>query len=263
MDKQDIMILETIDGVAVPIGRMGANMKFSTFVKKQKVASPAVRVVYDKILGLPGVDDIQVADLFVELKRRLLFKAGSANTKHLEDVCTAYTSVTTIYDKKELARVFLVEKMRAKAKGANEDAKKFALLYEDIGDLKAHLVRAYQATYGQIDQLEAVPASPKKAPLASPPPRKALPAHVRQTVWDRAEKIMVDNNQVALCAICKEHLKFTTFECGHIVSVKNGGSDEPENLTPMCGRCNRSLGAHNFDTSESEASEPEAHEGHE
>ncbi|MDE2095886.1 MAG: HNH endonuclease [Patescibacteria group bacterium] len=36
------------------------------------------------------------------------------------------------------------------------------------------------------------------------------------------------------------------WECGHIVSVKNGGSDAVDNLRPVCKKCNGSMGEENM-----------------
>ena len=35
------------------------------------------------------------------------------------------------------------------------------------------------------------------------------------------------------------------FHCGHIVSLKNGGSETVENYMPMCQMCNLNMGTEN------------------
>lgn len=37
-------------------------------------------------------------------------------------------------------------------------------------------------------------------------------------------------------------IKLTNFEVGHNVAVSKGGSDELDNLRPLCSACNKSIG---------------------
>lgn len=45
---------------------------------------------------------------------------------------------------------------------------------------------------------------------------------------------------------CKSEITIFNFECGHIISVKEGGSNMIDNLKPICGACNKSMGAGNM-----------------
>jgi 5-methylcytosine-specific restriction endonuclease McrA len=38
----------------------------------------------------------------------------------------------------------------------------------------------------------------------------------------------------------------TEFDAGHIIAVTNGGSDNLDNLAPVCGTCNKSMGTQNL-----------------
>ena len=44
-----------------------------------------------------------------------------------------------------------------------------------------------------------------------------------------------------------EDISDTNFECGHIVSESAGGTVDIENLRPICGHCNRSIGKTNME----------------
>lgn len=48
------------------------------------------------------------------------------------------------------------------------------------------------------------------------------------------------------CAHCKKAMNAAEFECGHIVSVARGGTTTLNNLVPVCGVCNRSVGSGNI-----------------
>jgi 5-methylcytosine-specific restriction endonuclease McrA len=44
------------------------------------------------------------------------------------------------------------------------------------------------------------------------------------------------------CYVCKRPISFTTFEVGHNKPFAKGGKWEINNLRPICGVCNRSMG---------------------
>lgn len=62
--------------------------------------------------------------------------------------------------------------------------------------------------------------------------REIIPASVRSLIFER------DGHQ---CAYCRTHSG--PFHIDHIDPVALGGSNEPENLTVACARCNLSKGA--------------------
>jgi hypothetical protein len=66
--------------------------------------------------------------------------------------------------------------------------------------------------------------------------RQAIPAKVRELMAKRAEH---------RCEYCRFHEDdlFFSFEVDHIVSVKHGGGNEPENLAFPCPHCNNHKGS--------------------
>ena len=44
-----------------------------------------------------------------------------------------------------------------------------------------------------------------------------------------------------------EIISISNFECGHIKSEKDGGEVNIDNLRPICGNCNKSIGTKNMD----------------
>lgn len=73
--------------------------------------------------------------------------------------------------------------------------------------------------------------------------RKTIPSKVRDTVWRRSFGATKDGT----CYVCSCSLTDLTFECGHIQSVKEGGADTVDNLVPICGPCNRSMGSEHLE----------------
>jgi hypothetical protein len=75
--------------------------------------------------------------------------------------------------------------------------------------------------------------------------KEKIPSAVRKIVWNTY--IGKDKN-VGKCLCCDaEDISSTNFECGHIKSEKNGGEVNVENLRPICGHCNKSIGGNNMD----------------
>jgi hypothetical protein len=74
--------------------------------------------------------------------------------------------------------------------------------------------------------------------------KQAIPKHVRTIVWNHyiGEDIIKHK-----CLCCKKvTIMNTCFEVGHVLSEKNGGTHEINNLRPICGACNHSMGTENM-----------------
>ena len=70
--------------------------------------------------------------------------------------------------------------------------------------------------------------------------RKSIPKKVKNDVWNRH----TDNNDsmTSQCFVCNDQVKFSNFECGHVKSVADGGTNVIDNLRVICLGCNRSMG---------------------
>jgi 5-methylcytosine-specific restriction endonuclease McrA len=75
-------------------------------------------------------------------------------------------------------------------------------------------------------------------------PPKKLPHALRAAVWST----YMGRAGSGKCTFCKtEEISPFNFECGHIISRKEGGEDAIENLRPICGSCNKSMGTKNME----------------
>jgi hypothetical protein len=72
--------------------------------------------------------------------------------------------------------------------------------------------------------------------------KKAIPKRTRDLVWLQYNGRVYD----AKCFCCDETLDVTKFEAGHIKSERTGGETTIQNLVPICGPCNRSMGTENM-----------------
>ena len=73
--------------------------------------------------------------------------------------------------------------------------------------------------------------------------RKAIPKAVKSTLWNIH---FTENNAKGDCKVCSKEIKITDFDAGHIIAVANGGSDNLDNLMPVCSLCNKSMGIQNL-----------------
>jgi 5-methylcytosine-specific restriction endonuclease McrA len=74
--------------------------------------------------------------------------------------------------------------------------------------------------------------------------KQSIPKNVRLIVWNHyiGEDIIKHR-----CLCCKKVvISNTNFEVGHVLSEKNGGTHEINNLRPICFACNHSMGAENM-----------------
>lgn len=70
--------------------------------------------------------------------------------------------------------------------------------------------------------------------------KRTIKHNIRQLVWNH---YIGGHKGIALCWCCGSTvINQFHFECGHVKARSCGGSDTVENLRPICGLCNRSMG---------------------
>lgn len=72
--------------------------------------------------------------------------------------------------------------------------------------------------------------------------RPRIPKTLRALVWDR--HVGLDKGST-LC-LCNTKIYQVNFECGHVIPFSKGGVTTIENLRPICGMCNKSMGNTNY-----------------
>jgi len=72
-----------------------------------------------------------------------------------------------------------------------------------------------------------------------------IPSTVRNTVWN----IYIGNGvKEGICFCCNtEPITYANFDCGHVESRHNRGKTTVQNLRPICGLCNKSMGTMNME----------------
>ena len=74
--------------------------------------------------------------------------------------------------------------------------------------------------------------------------RRPLPTSVRDCVWNHYIGEDINKHR---CLCCKKVvINNRQFQVGHVISVRDGGTDEINNLRPICAPCNHSMGTKNM-----------------
>lgn len=86
-----------------------------------------------------------------------------------------------------------------------------------------------------------IDSSKKKLPKGR---KKKIPATLKNSVWNNYIGLDVKKD---ICFCCKsEPITTGNFECGHITAECQGGKTNLQNLRPICGLCNKSMGKKNM-----------------
>ena len=73
--------------------------------------------------------------------------------------------------------------------------------------------------------------------------RRSIPKTLKDNVWN---KTFTERNGVGQCFVCTGKITSRSFDCGHVISVAKGGTDQLSNLKPVCSTCNKSMGTQNM-----------------
>ena len=136
--------------------------------------------------------------------------------------------------KKQLIETLKAEKaaIKAEKKKLAEELEKQNKLAEEI----AALPPQYEETQTATTATTATTASNQK--------RRPLPACVRDSVWNHYIGEDINKHR---CLCCKQvKINNREFQVGHVISVRDGGTDEINNLRPTCAPCNHSMGTKNM-----------------
>ena len=74
--------------------------------------------------------------------------------------------------------------------------------------------------------------------------KKFISHALRRLVWNTYINQHVGEHVCLCCEVTM--ISQLNFECGHVISVHNGGKLEVENLRPICTPCNRSMNSKNM-----------------
>lgn len=76
--------------------------------------------------------------------------------------------------------------------------------------------------------------------------KKYIPKALKMKVWNKHIGIEIGQSKCLCCNLVD--ISQLNFHCGHVISEKHGGQLNLENLRPICGSCNLSMGVVNMDS---------------
>jgi 5-methylcytosine-specific restriction endonuclease McrA len=98
--------------------------------------------------------------------------------------------------------------------------------------------------YEELTKRKALIEDAKKREKEPKRKKQNIPKNVRIIVWNHYIGQYIIQHR---CLCCKKVLiTNTNFEVGHVISEKNGGTHEINNLRPICFSCNHSMGSGNM-----------------
>jgi hypothetical protein len=104
-------------------------------------------------------------------------------------------------------------------------------------DIKQHILDNKVYKFSKPDGNVIVTSLPKQR-------KQTIHHSLRVTCWN---KYVGEEIGRTVCLCCRSHLiTQLNFHCGHVLAEANGGTINIDNLRPVCGGCNSSMGTQNM-----------------
>ena len=164
--------------------------------------------------------------------------------KKIDDTCDA--SVNSIEsDTQEQLKQEVFKQEQLKQEQLKQEVIKQEQLKQEV--IKQEVIKQEQLKQEQLKQEQLKQEQLKQEQLKQETIRKkkqSIPKNVKINVWNTHIDSNIHRHK---CLCCKKAIiSNTEFDVGHIISEKNGGTLEINNLRPICSSCNHSMGTTNM-----------------
>lgn len=200
--------------------------KLITILKEKKVNELKNICKQYKIKCVIGVkkDDI-IYQVLLYNSANMIFRLSEIQNEPEKEEITIKTEAFCLIEKLEKQKQEIELKLREESKKIEEEKKK-----------KEEHEKAQKEEEDRIKKEEEKKEAKKK--------KQSIPKNVRVIIWNH---YIGDDIIKHKCLCCKKvTISNTNFEVGHVLSEKNGGTHEINNLRPICFSCNHSMGAENM-----------------
>lgn len=174
------------------------------------------------------------SNLILRLDENIVNSVISGKTKHKSseiDTVIYPSQVIQSIPKLSLIEELEQQKMEIELK-MKEEIKKKQKAEEDIQRAKLE------------EEQKIIEEQRKKEKEEAKKKKQSIPKNVRIIVWNHYIGGDIIKHK---CLCCKKVvISNTNFEVGHVISEKNGGTHEINNLRPICFACNHSMGTENM-----------------
>ena len=159
--------------------------------------------------------------------------------KKIDDTCDA--SVNSIEsDTQEQLKQEVFKQEQLKQEQLKQEVFKQEQLNQE--QLKQEQLKQEQLKQEQLKQEQLKQEQLKQETIRKK--KQSIPKNVKINVWNTHIDSNIHRHK---CLCCKKAIiSNTEFDVGHIISEKNGGTLEINNLRPICSSCNHSMGTTNM-----------------
>jgi hypothetical protein len=165
----------------------------------------------------------------------MIIQKYNVNYSNYMDLFTIISLINNIQNESKLELIPFFEKLIKKYEKYDKLSKKMSKLTVKEPEKNEVVIKKENKTK-EPETNEVVIKKEKKT-------KEKIPASVKNTLWSKH----FDNSIQGNCQCCKtEVISKNNFDCGHIISEKNGGSVHLDNLKPICRSCNSSMGTTNM-----------------
>jgi hypothetical protein len=167
----------------------------------------------------------------------MIIQKDNINYSNYMDLYTINVQLNNIKIETKLELIILFEKLIKKYEKYDKLTKKLSKLTVKEPETKeTNEVNIIKKKTKEPETNEVVVKKEKKT-------KEKIPASVKNTLWSKNFDKSIQGN----CQCCKtEVISKNNFDCGHIISEKNGGKVHLDNLKPICRSCNSSMGTTNM-----------------
>jgi 5-methylcytosine-specific restriction endonuclease McrA len=157
-------------------------------------------------------------------------------------ICDSTTSVSSGEENEEASKDVLCFKINELKKQYErleyEERIKQEKLNEEIKIKKEKLEYEERIKQEKLDEEKRIKKQSEKSK------KQFIPKNVKINVWNTHIDINIQKHK---CLCCKKSIITNTdFDVGHVISEKDGGTHEINNLRPICSSCNHSMGTTNM-----------------
>lgn len=166
--------------------------------------------------------------VFTEAMGKILEKHSELSATDIITTLENYNKTLAVLSPEDFWKKGKLSSVEAALKSAREKGGLFFGVFED-----------YQWLYELFDIEEKDEIREEKTAKK----RENIPKYIKTQIWNK----YVGNRFQVKCPVCKTNaISAHNFHAGHIISDKNGGKTDIENLRPVCASCNQSYGSENM-----------------
>jgi hypothetical protein len=191
------------------------------------------------VMDVATIEQIEVRRKLLQLETEQLQNERNTRSKHIGQAKAAGKDIAPL-----LAEVdSMKDQLDAKSKALEAVQAELDYILQRLPNIPADEVPAGKPVVADLLGLFDTSMAVDEGSALKTGKRKSIPKKIRVETW----KNTFGNRMDGACYCCREVLDaMGSWEAGHIISQAEGGPDTADNLRPVCGTCNKSMGKMNM-----------------